>query len=53
MTAITQAGGFTYRASRDTVYIQHTGETVWQPYPLSASVVIAPGDLIRIPERYF
>jgi protein involved in polysaccharide export with SLBB domain len=53
LTAITQAGGLTYRASRDTVYIQHAGEDVWQMYPLSASVLIAPGDLIRIPERYF
>jgi protein involved in polysaccharide export with SLBB domain len=53
LTAITQAGGFTYRASRDTVFIQHEGQTVWQMYPTSASVIIAPGDLIRIPERYF
>jgi len=53
LTAITQAGGLTYRASRDTVFVQHAGEEVWQMYPLSASVVIAPGDLIRVPERYF
>ena len=50
---ITVAGGFTYRASRNSVFIQHAGEAVWQEYPLSASVLIAPGDLIRIPERYF
>ena len=53
LTAITVAGGFTYRASRNSVFIEHAGETVWQEYPLSASVLIAPGDLIRIPERYF
>jgi polysaccharide export outer membrane protein len=53
LTAITVAGGFTYRASRTSVLVQHAGETVWQEYPLSASVTIAPGDLIRIPERYF
>ena len=53
LTAITAAGGFTYRASRNSVFIEHAGETVWQEYPLSASVLIAPGDLIRIPERYF
>ncbi len=53
LTAVTVAGGLTYRASRDTVFIQHAGEDVWQMYPLSASVLIAPGDLIRIPERYF
>ena len=53
LTAVTVAGGFTYRASRNSVFIQHAGEDVWQEYPLSASVLIAPGDLIRVPERYF
>ena len=40
-------------ASRDHVLIQHPGEEVWRQYPLSTSVAIAPGDLIRIPERFF
>jgi protein involved in polysaccharide export with SLBB domain len=53
LTAITLAGGFTYRASRKSVLIEHAGDSVWQEYPLSASVLIAPGDLIRVPERYF
>ena len=53
LTAITIAGGFTYRASRNSFFIEHAGEDVWQEYPLSASVLIVPGDLIRIPERYF
>jgi protein involved in polysaccharide export with SLBB domain len=53
LTAITVAGGFTYRASKNSVFIQHAGEVVWQEYPLSASILIAPGDLIRVPERYF
>jgi protein involved in polysaccharide export with SLBB domain len=53
LTAVTLAGGFTYRASKTSVLIQHAGEAVWQEYPLSASVSVAPGDLIRIPERYF
>jgi protein involved in polysaccharide export with SLBB domain len=53
LTAITLAGGFTYRASKTTVLIQHAGETIWNEYPLAATTTIAPGDLIRIPERYF
>ena len=53
LTAVTLAGGFTYRASRTSALIEHAGEAVWQEYPLSASVTVAPGDLIRIPERYF
>jgi protein involved in polysaccharide export with SLBB domain len=52
-TAVAMAGGFTYRASRTTVLIRHTGEQVWKEYPLTEPVPIAPGDLIRVPERYF
>jgi protein involved in polysaccharide export with SLBB domain len=53
LTALTLAGGPTYRASRTSVLIQHPGEVTWQEYPLTANVAIAPGDLIRVPERYF
>ena len=53
LTAITIAGGPTFRGSRNSVFIQHAGETVWNEYPLTAAVAIAPGDLIRVPERYF
>jgi polysaccharide export outer membrane protein len=52
-SAITMAGGFTYRASRTSVLIRHMGEGIWREYPLTEPVPIAPGDLIRIPERYF
>lgn len=51
--AVAMAGGFTYRASRSFVLIRHTGDEVWKEYPLTEPVVIAPGDLIRVPERYF
>ena len=53
ISAVTAAGGFTYRASRTSVLIQHSGEDVWVEYPLSPAVAISPGDLIRIPERFF
>jgi protein involved in polysaccharide export with SLBB domain len=51
--AVAMAGGFTYRASRSVVFIRHTGEEVWKAYSLTEPVPIAPGDLIRVPERYF
>jgi polysaccharide export outer membrane protein len=53
LSTVTEAGGLTYRGSRSSVYIQHTGEQAWTEYPLLASVTILPGDLIRIPERYY
>ena len=55
LTAITTAGGPTYRASRSSVQIQRGGEPSMRDYPLSSasSVPILPGDVIRVPERYF
>jgi polysaccharide export outer membrane protein len=53
LRAIAMAGGLTYRASRSTVLIQHPGEQIWTEYAIAPSVMVGPGDLIRIPERYF
>jgi len=53
LDAIATAGGFTYRASKSTVLIRHAGDGVWQQYSLAAPVPVAPGDIIRVPERYF
>jgi polysaccharide export outer membrane protein len=52
-SAVAMAGGFTYRASRSSVLIRHAGEQVWREYSLTEPVPITPGDLIRVPERYF
>ena len=53
LTAITTAGGLTYRGDKSTVLIQHAGEQAWTQYPLLSSVTILPGDIIRVPEIYF
>ena len=53
LSAIAIAGGQTYRANRSKVMIQRASEAEMHEYPLSISVPIYPGDLIRIPERYF
>ncbi len=53
MSAIALAGGPTYRASRHTVLIKHADETGFREYPLNAEIPILPGDLIKLPERYF
>ena len=52
-TAVAMAGGFTYRASRTYVLVRHSSEEVWKEYSLAEPVPIAPGDIIRVPERYF
>jgi protein involved in polysaccharide export with SLBB domain len=53
LTALATAGGPTYRASRSTVQIQRHGEVGMHDYPISVTVPILPGDVIRVPERYF
>ena len=53
MDAVASAGGFTYRANEDKVYLRRSGGAREEVYPLSAPVLVNPGDNIRIPERYF
>jgi protein involved in polysaccharide export with SLBB domain len=53
LSAIAVAGGQTYRASNSSVMIQRAGEPTLKQYPLNAGIPIYPGDLIRLPERYF
>lgn len=53
LDAVASAGGFTYRANEDKVYLRRSGSTTEESYPLAAPVLVYPGDNIRIPERYF
>lgn len=53
LDAIASAGGFTYRANENKVYLRRSGSTVEEIYPLDAPVLVFPGDNIRISERYF
>lgn len=53
LNAVATAGGFTYRADKKSVYIKHNGETKEVKGELSPSTMVAPGDTIRIGERFF
>lgn len=53
VSAIAVAGGNTYRASRSKVYIQRNGTGTFEEVPMGPSVPIYPGDVIKVPERYF
>ena len=52
LNAIAVAGGYTYRAANDRVYITR-GKGNEVEYPASQAVKILPGDVIRVPERFF
>lgn len=51
--AVALAGGFTYRAEDDRVFIRRTGAAKEQAYPASSSTPIYPGDIVRVAERIF
>ena len=51
--AVATAGGYTYRADTSFVYIRKATETAERRYDLDADIAIMPGDVIRIPERFF
>jgi polysaccharide export outer membrane protein len=53
MDAVASAGGFTYRANENKVYLRRSGAGVEEVHALDAPVPVFPGDNIRIPERYF
>ena len=53
LAAIARAEGFTYRARQSVVYIKRAGEREEREVPLTSDLVINPGDVVRIGERYF
>lgn len=53
LNAVATAEGFTYRADTRRVYIRRAGETGETAYRLTSTTPVAPGDTVRIGERFF
>jgi polysaccharide export outer membrane protein len=53
LSAIAIGGGVTYRANNGTVLIQRSGTTDMKEYPQSPTIPVLPGDVVRVPERFF
>jgi len=51
--AVATAGGYTYRADKNKVYIKRLGEEKETKMSLTPSTQVAPGDTVRIGERFF
>jgi polysaccharide export outer membrane protein len=51
--AVALAGGYTYRADDNDVYIRHVGTTREVTLPADSTTRIAPGDIVRVAERLF
>jgi protein involved in polysaccharide export with SLBB domain len=52
LNAVALAGGFTYRAKEDGVELQRGGSNA-APVVVTGDTPILPGDIIRVPERFF
>lgn len=53
VNAVALAEGFTYRANQKQVFIRKANSEKEERVPLSSSLLVSPGDTIRIGERYF
>lgn len=53
LTAIANAGGFTYRAKQDHVYVIRGDDPRQKEVKLSVEEKVRPGDIIRVAERLF
>jgi polysaccharide export outer membrane protein len=53
MNAVATAGGFTYRANRNVIFIKRAGQVDFVRMPLTAVTAVQPGDTIRVGERFF
>lgn len=52
LNAVAVAGGFTYRANNDSVFITR-GDGKEEEFKTSQQVKVLPGDVVRVPERFF
>ena len=53
VNAVAAAGGWTYRAKKNVVYIKSVDSNEEQAIELTTSTIVQPGDTIRIKERRF
>lgn len=53
LNAVAVAGGYTYRADTDRVYVSRPNQDGEIEYPADQRLRVHPGDIIRVPERFF
>jgi polysaccharide export outer membrane protein len=53
LTAVSIAGGFTYRAIESRVIVIRVRHGLSREYRAGPSTLIAPGDVIKVVERHF
>ena len=53
LNAVALGGGFTYRAQKGRMTIRRGDDKIEENRPVKPEDVVLPGDIIRVPERFF
>jgi polysaccharide export outer membrane protein len=53
ISAVATAGGFKYRADQDYIYLRRAGEQQEAKVPMASAAPVYPGDIVRVPGRFF
>jgi polysaccharide export outer membrane protein len=53
LNAVAMAGGFTYRANKDSMYIKRAKDPDGREVEANTETTVLPGDIIRVKERFF
>ena len=53
LNAVALAGGYTYRADDRRVYVTKAGTNAEIEHRMESAIKVLPGDIIRVPERFF
>lgn len=53
LNAVAMAGGFTYRANKDSMYIKRAKDPDGREVEANSETTVLPGDVIRVRERFF
>jgi len=53
VNAVALAGGYTYRARENRVLIKRAADGSGEEQPANENTIVLPGDVIRVPERFF
>lgn len=53
LNAVAMAGGFTYRANKDEMYIKRAADTDGHEEEATPETQVMPGDVVRVKERFF
>ena len=53
LNAVALAGGYTYRADKGDIKVVHANDPTKTEHDANEDAAVMPGDILRVPERFF